>query len=88
MSRYLLFDLVPASTQGVTKVWNVHPRADTRERLGHIAWHTPWRRYVFHVHDAALFDADCLMEVQTFLREKTVEQQEDARARREARAAA
>lgn len=87
MSKFLDFGTGQAKQPGVTRYWAVKAKQGNTP-LGMVRWHSAWRRYVFRPEEDTLFDADCLCELQAFLREKTLEQQEDARARREARRAA
>lgn len=35
--------------------------------LGEIKWHAPWRRYVFFPLVGCLFDAECLMEIGSWI---------------------
>lgn len=34
---------------------------------GYIAWHGPWRKYVFHAPEAAFYDVDFLRYVADFI---------------------
>lgn len=69
----------------LTQKWTVTPHGHGLygDVLGRVFWHSPWRRYVFEP-SRAIFDADCLTEMQVFLRERTYEQKEAAAARRRA----
>jgi hypothetical protein len=85
MSKYLEFSEVAVGF-GATRRWNV--KSTHGAELGLVKWHSPWRRYVFHPLACTLLDAACMVELSKFLEDKTREQQEDARARREARRSA
>lgn len=66
---------------GVTRRWAVISK-DGTWLLGEVKWFSAWRRYVFYPANGTLFDADCLTELQVFLRERTEDQKADAAARR------
>jgi len=38
--------------------------------LGEVRWYAPWRRYVFAPASATVFDAGCLAEIRTFIRDR------------------
>lgn len=54
-----------------TSVWEV--RSIYGVVLGLIAWHDPWRRYVFSPRERRCFDGLCLDEISLFIKTKTQE---------------
>ena len=55
--------------RGVTKIWTILARDNFI--LGKVAWYNPWRQYVFEPASSTLFNATCLTEMVTFLKDET-----------------
>jgi len=53
--------------------------------LGKIAWHGPWRQYVFTPGSETIWSQGCLQEVEGILAQLALARREEAKARREAR---
>lgn len=49
---------------GKTSTWIVNS-ADSK--LGYIAWHSPWRRYVYYPDIRTLYDASCMTTIVEFI---------------------
>jgi hypothetical protein len=60
---YLTFTEYPA--KGVTKRWTVASK--TGVVLGEVKWYSAWRRYIFFPNALTCYDADCLLDIVTFL---------------------
>lgn len=64
MDGYLKFDLIRRKPK--TMVYLVES-LKSGDSLGEIAWHGPWRRYVFSPYNDTIFDAACLGEIKNFV---------------------
>jgi hypothetical protein len=77
MSSYLKFDKqkTPKGRKtAIYSVWTEGKDYDDRDpqyvdELGQIKWYPAWRRYVFFPSENTLYDANCLEEIEKFLRE-------------------
>lgn len=65
---------------GTTEIWAIHS-ARHGDVLGQIRWFGRWRQYVFYPVDGALFNAQCLRDIASFLADRYAHWY---RARREA----
>lgn len=68
MKTYLEFQDAGQTRSGKTGIWFVIAISN-RTQLGTIAWHAPWRKYVFGATNDAIFDPSCLGEIIAFLGE-------------------
>ena len=71
MSKYVRFNVLPQEKGRVTKRFEVTNGAGDIV-LGHIGWHSPWRRYVFYPQANTLFDSDCVQEIASHLHSYTL----------------
>ena len=67
MSSFLIFVRGQDSASGLTKSWDVCPKASIDTPLGQIRWYAPWRRYVYYPKSETLYDAACLRDITEFL---------------------
>jgi hypothetical protein len=74
MKGYVKFINITTTAQK-TKVWHVESKHD-ETIIGAVAWHSPWRRYVFKPRGNTLFDASCLTLIASFCGERTQEQKQ------------
>lgn len=65
MSKYLRFQLIERKPK--TKVIAVQSKTHPI-RLGIIKWWNPWRCYVFFPDSETLFNAECLNDIQSYIR--------------------
>jgi hypothetical protein len=69
---------------GKTKVWEV-TNSNDGSYLGRVKWHGPWRKYVLAISQycvPAIWSADCLEAVGTFIEERMLERKRDGQATR------
>jgi hypothetical protein len=76
MNSFLNFEKQETPKERKTAIYNVWTGGKDHDEegaqvaeLGIIKWHPAWRRYAFFPNEDTLYDADCLNEVETFLRE-------------------
>lgn len=78
MSKYLIFDECFQTPSRKTKLFLVYSKLnpltadDGGSPLGRIEFYPRWRKYVFAPTPATIFDAGCLVDIGTFLRNETV----------------
>lgn len=65
MSKYLEFSLIERKPK--TKVIGVWSKKSAN-RLGVIKWYGPWRQYVFFPDLGTLFNAECLNDIQSYIK--------------------
>jgi len=58
------------SASGKTHIWHVVNKTNDNDIPGIIKWSGGWRKYVYH-SVAAYYDAACLQQISTFLRQAT-----------------
>jgi hypothetical protein len=87
IGQYLWVDRRERARGRRTDVWDVVN--DEAVPLGRVAWHGPWRQYVFVAHRLALdvgeeliFSHGCLRDIAAFLDRANAAQRADAAERR------
>ena len=65
MSKYLRFQLIEQKPK--TKVVAVQSKTHP-VRLGVIKWWNTWRQYVFLPDTGTIFNAECLTDIQSYIR--------------------
>ena len=56
-----------------TDIWSVVAK-EGEFVLGHVKWHSPWKKYTFFPLDQTLFEKDCLRDIAQFLEVETEKQ--------------
>jgi hypothetical protein len=72
---FLKFEDRGTSPSGLTRRWAVL-NSLTGIILGWIDWKSVWRKYTFSPMPQTIFDANCLEEIATFLRNEMTKRQE------------
>lgn len=67
-------EIVDANQEKKTKTWAIQNYA--RVFLGHVKWHSPWRKYVWYPAEDTIFDPECLEDIAERLRSETDKQKE------------
>lgn len=63
--QYIIFVRLASTTK--TSIWDVSTKL--HNSIGTVAWYGPWRRYCFHPANATVFSADCLADIQDFIKQ-------------------
>lgn len=66
-SEYLIFTRLVTRPERKTCSWDVSSKSSAL--LGYIAWHAPWRQYVFYPTRGTLFNRACLRDIARFCEE-------------------
>lgn len=66
MSKYLEFKLLEQKAK--TKIVEVRSKRHGF-KLGTIMWYTNWRQYGFFPEKGTVFDAECLNDIQSYIKE-------------------
>jgi hypothetical protein len=65
--KHIYFEEMEAKPK--TKQFAVKNNATYGDLLGYVKWYAPWRRYCFFIYMPGLvFDAECLADIQDFLK--------------------
>jgi hypothetical protein len=75
-SKYIRFSKIqrpPNRTTDIVAVENI----GSGERIGTIAWHSPFRKYAFFPVNETVFDADCLSDIEAVVRDMMARWEED-----------
>jgi hypothetical protein len=85
LGTHIGFKDVGQSPSGKTRRYSVYSLEDNF-LLGSIAWHSPWRKYIFSPVTTyqTIYEEVCMTEISEFIRTKTTTQREAAKARRHA----
>jgi hypothetical protein len=76
-SKYLCFEELESKPR--TKQFAVKNKTSDFI-LGHVKWYAPWRRYCFFIDKPGLvFDAECLADIQDFLKNLMLERKQTLR---------
>jgi hypothetical protein len=79
-SKYLCFEELESKTK--TKQFAVRNKTQSFI-LGYVKWYGPWRRYCFFIDKSGLvFDAECLADIQDFLKNLMLERKYESEAKR------
>lgn len=68
-TQFLQFKVVEEKSK--TKVIGVFSRSNDF-RLGTIAWHGPWRKYVYSPDGPTIYDQGCLNDIADYLKAITI----------------
>ena len=66
-SKYLWFNKQPKKPERKTDLFEVRSKL-SGSILGYVHWYSQWRRYVFSPSSATIFDANCLADIQDFIK--------------------
>ena len=68
---HILFREYGTSKSGKTQVWLIETKGPASLTLGHVAWFSHWRKYVFLPMDRTVFEQTCLREIADFCEQQT-----------------
>lgn len=68
-TKYLNFIQIDNLDGRKTKLWKVC-NLRSGDQLGSIKWYRYWRQYCFFPYSDSLFNANCLEEIQEFIRQE------------------
>ena len=70
-NKHIRFDEANSRSDKVkTSIWTVC-NCNTNYILGHVKWHSAWRKYCFLPCNNTIFDASCLEEIAFFCSDMT-----------------
>ena len=75
MKDYKFLTFTEMQPKAKTKVFAVKNKV-FGDVLGHVKWYAPWRKYCFYVDSDLVFDADCLADIQDFIKTLMEERRE------------
>lgn len=70
MGEWIKFEPVEVGDGRKTRVWFVLT-IDGTEKLGQIAWYSPWRRYCFQPQLGTIYEQDCMRRIADFCERET-----------------
>jgi hypothetical protein len=60
-------EITKSKTRSKTRVWCITNKSKEPEFVGHVAWGSTWRQYVFVPDDLTQFNNSCLRDLAAFL---------------------
>ena len=78
LGRYMVVELAPAQPEsGKTKRWLIRNR-ESKDVLGYVAWHPPWRQFCFFSIGLLVLAASCLDDISGFVKRVNAEHKEQS----------
>ena len=65
-TKHLTFTRLPLQKNRRTSTWSVWNH-DYNERLGELAWYSPWRQFCFLSPKDSVFSSGCLLDITNML---------------------